>query len=40
MIFVNGFLIMIKELGLLTNLIQCIRFFGCHGILCIFCCKQ
>jgi hypothetical protein len=36
-IFVNGFLILVKELGLLTNLGQWIRVFGCRKILYVFC---
>jgi hypothetical protein len=37
MVFVDGFLILVKELGLLTNLGQWIRGFGCRGILYIYC---
>jgi hypothetical protein len=33
MVFVNGFLILIKELGLLINMGQYIRVFGCRKIL-------
>jgi hypothetical protein len=40
MVFVDGFLILVKELGLLTNLGQWIRGFGCHRILYILYCKQ
>jgi hypothetical protein len=37
MVFANGFLILVKELGLLTNLGQWIRGFGCCGILYMYC---
>jgi hypothetical protein len=40
MVFTNGFLILVKELDLLTNLIQWIRGFICHRILYILYCKQ
>jgi hypothetical protein len=36
MVFVDGFLIPVKELELLTNVGQWIRGFGCRGILYIF----
>jgi hypothetical protein len=37
MVFVDGFLIPVKELGLLTNPGQWIRGFGCHEILYMYC---
>jgi hypothetical protein len=41
MVFVDGFLILVKELGLLTNSGQWIRDFLCQGIICIVLyCKQ
>jgi hypothetical protein len=40
MVFTDGFLISVKELGLLINLGQWIRGFGCRGILYILYCKQ
>ena len=40
MVFSHGFLIVVKELGLLNNTGQWIRFFGIHGITYIFYCKQ
>jgi hypothetical protein len=38
--FSNGFLILVKELRLLTNTGQWIRGFGCHEIIYILYCKQ
>jgi hypothetical protein len=37
MVFVDGFLILVKELGLLTNLGQWIRGLDVHGILYVYC---
>jgi hypothetical protein len=39
-VFVDSFLIPVKELGLLTNPVQWINGFGCCGILYILYCKQ
>jgi hypothetical protein len=33
MVFIDGFLIPVKELGFLTNIVQCIRGLGCCEIL-------
>jgi hypothetical protein len=37
MVFADGFVISVKELGLLTNIGQWIRDFGCRRILYIYC---
>jgi hypothetical protein len=40
LVFVNGFLILVKELGLLTNLGQWIRVLDASGSIYIFYCKK
>jgi hypothetical protein len=37
MVFVDGFRILVKELGLLINIGQWIRYFVCQGILYMYC---
>jgi hypothetical protein len=39
-VFANSFLILVKELGLLNNMGQRIRGFGCREIIYILYCKQ